>query len=122
MALSSGVLLAVLQFFFTLTWVVYVIYLPALAAQVGLPKEVVPLILLADQAIFVICDWAAGVYADRVSATVGRLGPRIALVTLVSCAAFLALPFVAPEGSVTRTMKVFSPPSPAVGWPDTAVR
>ncbi|QJR16592.1 MFS transporter [Usitatibacter palustris] len=97
---STGVILAVLQLFFALTWVIYVIYLPGLAAQAGIPKDAVPLILLMDQAIFVACDWAAGVYADRVAATLGRIGPRLAMVTLVSCAAFLALPFVAPEGSV----------------------
>ncbi len=99
MAPSTGVVLAVLQFFFALTWVIYVLYLPALAAQAGIPKDAIPMILLMDQAIFVACDWAAGVYADRVSSTLGRIGPRIALVTLVSCLAFLAMPFVAPQSA-----------------------
>ena len=58
--------LSALQLFFALTWVVYVIYLPALAAQAGIDKSHVPLILAMDQAIFVVCDWTAGVYADRV--------------------------------------------------------
>lgn len=97
---STGAALAVLQLAFALTWVVYVIYLPALAAQAGIPKEYVPWILLMDQAIFVACDWAAGVYADRLLSTVGRMGPRLALATMLSCGAFLALPFVAPAGSV----------------------
>ena len=97
---STGVVLAVLQFVFALTWIIYVIYLPALAAQAGIPKEYVPWILLMDQAIFVACDWAAGIYADRLLGVLGRIGPRIAMVTLVSTAAFLALPWIAPMGSV----------------------
>lgn len=99
MIARAGIVLAVLQFAFALTWVVYAAYLPGLVAQVGLSKSLVPWILLADQAIFVVCDWLAGVFADRVGDAVVRLGRQIALVTLVSCAAFLALPFVAPAGS-----------------------
>ena len=99
MIARAGLVLAVLQFGFALTWVVYVVFLPALAAQVGIAKSMVPWILLADQAIFLVCDWLAGVFADRVGEAVVRLGRLIALITLVSCAAFLALPLVAPAGS-----------------------
>lgn len=99
MIVRAGIVLAVLQLAFALTWVVYVAYLPALAAQVGLSTSVVPWLLLADQAIFVVCDWTAGVFADRLEASLGRLGLWLALVTLASCAAFLALPFIAPVGS-----------------------
>lgn len=95
----AGVVLAVLQFAFALSWIVYAAFLPALAAQVGLARSVVPWILLADQAIFLVCDWLAGVFADRVGDAVARLGRWIAGVALVSCAAFLALPLVAPAGS-----------------------
>jgi MFS transporter len=95
----AGVALAALQFAFALTWIVYAALLPALAAQVGIPRSVVPWILLADQAIFLVCDWLAGVFADRVGDAVARLGRQIAVVALVSCAAFLALPLVAPAGS-----------------------
>src|SRR5215468_10409970 len=95
----AGIVLAVLQFAFALTWIVYATFLPALAAQVGIARSVVPWILLADQAIFLVCDWLAGVLADRVGDAVARLGRLIAGVALVSCAAFLALPLVAPAGS-----------------------
>ena len=97
---STGVVLAVLQFAFALTWVIYVIYLPALATQAGIPKHMIPWILLMDQAIFVVCDWAAGVYSDRVASTISRIGPRLAGVTLVSGIAFLLMPILAPTGSV----------------------
>ena len=96
-AVPSTALLAILQLVFALTWVVYVIYLPALAAQAGIDKRYVPWILMMDQAIFVACDWAAGVLADRVAGAIGKLGKQIAFVTLVSCFAFLAMPWVAPQ-------------------------
>ncbi len=91
-----GTVLAALQFFFALTWVVYVIYLPALAEQAGLERRHVPMILLMDQVIFLAFDWAAGVYADRTARLVGRIGVRMAAVALVSCGAFILLPWIAP--------------------------
>ena len=64
MIARTGIVLAMLQFAFALTWVVYVAYLPALAAQVGIAKSVVPWILLVDQLIFVVCDWLAGTFGS----------------------------------------------------------
>jgi MFS family permease len=95
----AALYLAVVQFFFALTWTVYVIYLPALAAQVGIPKTWIVFILLLDQAIFVVMDFAMGVLADRVARVLGRLGRVVVAVTLASCAAFLLLPWVAPQGA-----------------------
>ena len=94
-----GVYLGIVQFLFTLTWTVYVIFLPKLAAQAGIPKQWVVYILLADQLVFVIMDFAMGLAADRVSRVLGKLGLAILGVTIVSCVAFLALPFVAPQGA-----------------------
>ena len=98
MSVPIGIL-AALQLAFALTWVIYVIYLPALAAQAGVPKQAVAWILLMDQAIFILCDWLAGIHADRVAAALGRIGPRLAAAALVSCGAFLLLPWIAPAGS-----------------------
>ena len=94
-----GPYFAVLQLFFALTWTVYVIFLPRLAAEVGIPKHWIVWILLADQVVFLLVDWAMGIYADRAAKVVGRLGPQLALVTLVSALAFVFLPFVAPLAS-----------------------
>lgn len=94
-----GPYFALLQLFFALSWTVYVIFLPRLAAQAGIPKHWVAWILLADQVIFLAVDWAMGVYADRAARVVGKLGPQLALVTLGSALAFMALPFVAPLAS-----------------------
>ncbi len=97
--MSVGVYLAVVQFFFALCWTVYVAYLPQLAAQVGIPRSAVIWILMLDQLIFVLSDYAFGIASDRAAKVVGRLGRMVVAVTLLSCAAFLALPLVAPSGS-----------------------
>ncbi len=96
---SVGLYLGVVQFFFAASWIVYVLYLPQLAAQAGIGKAAVAWILMADQLVFVFADYASGVAADRVSRAVGRIGQSVLAATLVSCAAFLALPFVAPGAS-----------------------
>src|SRR5438874_11119910 len=89
----AGVYLAVLQLVFTLGWTTYVIYLPKLAAEVGIAPTTVILLLMLDQAIFTITDTAMGVAADRVSKLVGRLSVFVGVLTAISCAAFVALPF-----------------------------
>ena len=94
-----GVYLAFLQLFFTLTWTVYLIFLPALAAQVGIRPQAVIVILMLDQVIFAFMDWLMGRLADRWARVIGRLSRIVAVTTAVSCVAFLLLPFVAPMGS-----------------------
>ena len=94
----AGVHLAVLQLVFTLLWTVYVIYLPKLAADVGIAPSAVIFILMLDQLIFTVTDTAMGIVADRISRVVGRLGLIIGVLTGISCAAFVALPFVAKQG------------------------
>ena len=95
----TGVYLAVLQLVFTLGWTTYVIYLPRLAAEVGIAPSAVILILMLDQAIFTITDTAMGIAADRISRMVGRLGLFVGVLTAISCVAFVALPFVAGTGA-----------------------
>jgi hypothetical protein len=91
--------LGVVQFFFALTWTVYVIYLPALAAQAGIGAGAVLWILMLDQAIFAACDAAMGAFADRAARVHGRLARIVLALTVVSCVAFLALPYVARQAS-----------------------
>lgn len=95
---KAGLYIAVLQLIFTLGWTVYAIYLPRLAASVGIPRSAVILILLLDQAIFTLSDFAMGVWADKASRVLGKLGTTVAAITALSCAAFLALPLVAGAG------------------------
>ncbi len=97
-ASSAGVYLAVLQLVFTLGWTTYVIYLPKLCADVGIAPSYVILILMLDQAIFTISDTAMGIAADRIAPWMGRLGVFVGILAAISCAAFIALPFVAGAG------------------------
>src|SRR3954452_12845116 len=94
----TGIYLAVLQLVFTLGWTTYVIYLPKLAASVGIAPSAVILILMLDQAIFTVTDTAMGIAADRVAKIAGRLSLFVGALTAVSCVAFVALPFVAGTG------------------------
>ena len=98
----TGLYLAFLQLVFTLGWTTYVIYLPKLCAQVGIAPSWVILILMLDQAIFTITDTAMGIAADRIAPLVGRLGVVVGITTAVSCAAFIALPYVAGTGPAAQ--------------------
>ena len=92
---GAGLYLAALELVFALGWTVYAIYLPRFAASAGIAAGVVIYILMLDQAIFTVTDFAMGVAADKVSPLVGRLGHWVAAITALSCAAFVALPFIA---------------------------
>jgi Major Facilitator Superfamily len=94
-----GLYFGLMQLFFTLSWVIYVIYLPKLAVQAGIGRGVVPWILLLDQAIFALCDWLTGLAADRVANVLGRLGKIVAAVTALSALAFLLLPLATGFGA-----------------------
>lgn len=98
-ASRTGLYLAVLQLVFTLGWTTYVVYLPKLAADVGLAPAAVIFILMLDQAIFTIADTAMGIAADKLAPVVGRLGLFVGVLAAISCAAFVALPFVAGIGA-----------------------
>ncbi len=95
-----GWYLALLQLFFTLCWTVYALYLPQLAAAAGIAAGAIILILMLDQAVFTVCDFLTGIATDKVTRTLGRVGPIVAAVTVISCIAFFALPLVAPAGAV----------------------
>lgn len=99
-----GIYLGVVQFLFTLTWTVYLIFLPQLAAQVGIKKDVVVFILMADQLIFGLMDLAIGLWADRVARTVGRLGIMVGSLTALSCFAFLLLAPIAAGGATLQSL------------------
>jgi hypothetical protein len=96
---AAGLYLAVLQLVVTLGATVYAIYLPRLAASVGISRDAALLILMLDQAIFAITDFAMGAAADKVSRRPGGIGRWVAAITLLGGAAFVGLPFVAGSGA-----------------------
>ena len=98
---AAAIYLAIVQFFFAIGWSVYVIFLPKLLEQAGLPKTIAIWILAADQVAFMLSDLIIGVWIDRVRTTLRRLGPTIAALTAISCLAFLLMPQVVRLGKGT---------------------
>ncbi len=97
--LPLGLTVAAAQWTLALSWTVYVVFLPTLAAQAGLAPSAVLLLLMLDQLVFVLADYACGVASDRMLALQARLGPWLVGFTLVSAGAFVLLPVLAPAGS-----------------------
>lgn len=93
-----GLFLAVVQFFLAIGWVVYAAYLPQLAKAAGLEAKWVPWLLMADQLVFIVTDLAVGLASDRAARVVGRIGHWVVGATMLSCTAFLLLPWVARQG------------------------
>jgi hypothetical protein len=94
--------LGAVQFFAALGWIAYIVYLPRLAVSVGLPVAVVGWLLLADQLLFAVADVYLGRASDRALRATGRIGPLLVAVTLVSGAAFVAMPLVADASGASR--------------------
>jgi len=90
---TLAVYLGIVQFFFATTWTLYVIYLPQLAQQASIGRQWVPWILVADQVIFAVTDVVTGFWIDRVRRALARFGGWILGFTVLSCLAFLVLPF-----------------------------
>lgn len=92
---QAALVLSVIQFFFFTTWIVYVVYLGELLEKVGIGKEYLVWFILLDQLIFALSDTAMGYAADKVEAAIGKLGGWIIGINLISCLAFLSLPYMA---------------------------
>lgn len=89
---GAALYLAIVQFLFVTTWTIYVIFLPGLLEQAGIPSRYAPWLLMIDQLVFMIMDGVMGVAADRAGRVLGRIGPLVVGVTTVSCVAFLLIP------------------------------
>jgi hypothetical protein len=89
----------VIQGLFALTWAMYVAFLPGLLAAAGFDARFVLVFVLFDQVVFAVADWASGIYADRLARVLGRIGPALAGVAVLSSAALLALPWIARLGA-----------------------
>ena len=94
-ATRAAWLLAAVELFFSLGWVVYVIFLPELLARGGVDKRYLPWILAADQLLFALADWCMGVAVDRARSALRRIGPMLVLLSALSALAMLLLPWLA---------------------------
>lgn len=90
--------LAGVQYFFFSCWTVYALYLPGLLESVGIAPARAAWVLMADQILFAVFDVAAGFAADRSRLLYGRIGPWVLGATVVSCLAFLLLPWAGMAG------------------------
>lgn len=86
---------AALQFGVVLSWTMYVLFLPGLLDHAGIARHWLIWILILDQAVFAVSDWAAGSYADRVAHQLRSVGPPLALAAVLSSLAMAALPWIA---------------------------
>lgn len=93
-AIGPAAYLAIIQFFFFLSWTIYVIYLGPLLDQLGIGREWIKWLILADQVVFVIMSAVMGFAADRVERQIGRLGPFILGFNAIACLAFAGLPLI----------------------------
>ena len=104
--MRTGLYLALVQLLFTVTWTIYVAFLPQLAQAAGIPKERVLWILMLDQAIFIAMDLAIGIGADKVSAAMKRIAGPVTAITVVSAAAFILLPLAGASATMLLTLTV----------------
>lgn len=84
-----------LQFLLVLSWTLYLIFLPPLLNAAGIDGRWMVWILVLDQAVFAVSDWAAGVFSDRYARLLRRIGPAITLMAGTSSLALLAMPWLA---------------------------
>ena len=96
--------IAALQCLLALSWTMYVLFLPPLLDRAGIPRAWLVWILILDQAVFALSDWAAGVHADRLARAMRRLGRPLAVAAVASSVAMAALPWIASLGSPTAML------------------
>lgn len=96
----------VVQCLLALSWTLYVLLLPGMLNAAGIAARWFIYVLIADQIIFAVCDWWAGVYADRIAVVWKRLGRLMIATTMLSSAALLAMPWIAKGGSATLLLGV----------------
>ncbi len=87
--------LALVQLFFTLSWTVYVIFLPGLFKQAGIELHWLPWLLIVDQLIFAAMDIGLGVWLDRSQQLLDKVRNCFLAAVVISCAVFMALPWLA---------------------------
>ena len=93
--------LAFVQMLFTLSWTVYVIFLPALFRRAGIDANILPWVLIADQLIFAAMDFGLGLWLDRAKAALEKFSNWFMVVVGLACLLFISLPWLsdnAPQG------------------------
>ena len=97
--LSPALVFGGLQLVLGLTWAVYALFLPQLVVAAGLPRSIVPWVLVIDQLVFAVSDPWAGAAGDRAAAGARRIGAPVAWLAGGAGLAFLLMPLSAHPGS-----------------------
>lgn len=98
---------ALIQFLFFTTWVVYAIYLGDLLAAAGVDRAWLGALLLLDQLIFAVMDPLLGAWAERLENAVRRLAAGIVGLNLAASLAFAGLPLLGTSPGVLLTITCF---------------
>lgn len=101
-----GAQAAVVQLLLSLSWTVYVVFVPAMLAATGIARGWIAWVLLADQLVFALADYAAGAWTDRLVTAAAALRRALVVSVLVSTLAMVSLPWVAAAGSPTAWLVV----------------
>lgn len=109
------------QFLLAVTWTLYVAFLPQLAAQAGIARAHVALILLMDQVIFVAMDCMLGIAADRVANAMRRLGGWMLGLSVISALAFVLLPRVTSPALLVGLTALWAATSSALRAPPMVI-
>ena len=97
--LSPALVFGGLQLLLGVTWAVYALFLPQLVVAAGLPRSIVPWVLVIDQLVFAVSDPWAGAAGDRAAARARRIGAPVAWLAGGAGLAFLLMPLTARPGS-----------------------
>ena len=97
--LSPALVFGGLQLLLGVTWAVYALFLPQLVVAAGLPRSIVPWVLVIDQLVFAVSDPWAGAAGDRAAARARRIGAPVAWLAGGAGLAFLLMPLTARPAS-----------------------
>ncbi|MDY6939745.1 MAG: MFS transporter [Cyanobacteriota bacterium] len=100
---------AAVQGTFTITWVIYRLYLADLLVQFGFPKEFAVTVLFVDTLLGMVGEPVMGTLSDRTKQWLGTQFPLISIGAIVSSALFIAIPTIAILGNFTGAVRWILP-------------
>lgn len=106
MGASFGWWVGAVHALLALSWTAYLLFLPTFFKSVGLPASLVVWVVLLDQALFTVTDWASAVLADRIAQVWRRIGAAIAAAALLCGLFFALMPSAAGSGSPSLLLAV----------------
>lgn len=91
---SAVLKIALIQFLFVVSWVLYGIYFGELLAAAGIDRGWLVPIFLFDQLLFAVMDPLIGAWADRVERRAAKLVPWVVGLNALAAVAFVSLPLM----------------------------